>query len=209
MTDYPLSDLPILILAAGQSRRMRGRDKLMEVVDGTPLIARQAARARAATTGAVLAALPPAPHARRAALAGLDIEMVDVPDAAMGMSASLRRGLESLPKDTQAAMVLLADLPELTTSDMISVLRAVDLSGKARIWRATTSDGAPGHPIVFASDLFAPLMSLSGDTGGAEIIMANRDITKLVPLPANHARRDLDTPEDWADWRAGRCKRDH
>jgi len=22
-----------------------------------------------------------------------------------------------------------------------------------------------------------------------------------VPLPGDHATRDLDTPEDWADWR--------
>ena len=37
-----MSNFPILILAAGQSRRMRGRDKLMEVVEGQPLIRRQA-----------------------------------------------------------------------------------------------------------------------------------------------------------------------
>ncbi len=43
----PLS-LPILILAAGASTRMRGRDKLMEPVEGRPLIRRQAEMARAA-----------------------------------------------------------------------------------------------------------------------------------------------------------------
>ena len=30
--------IPILILAAGASRRMRGQDKLLQVVDGMPLL---------------------------------------------------------------------------------------------------------------------------------------------------------------------------
>ncbi|MBS8271860.1 nucleotidyltransferase family protein, partial [Halomonas litopenaei] len=31
-----MANIPILILAAGRSRRMRGRDKLLEDVDGLP-----------------------------------------------------------------------------------------------------------------------------------------------------------------------------
>ena len=53
-----MSDIPILLLAAGSSSRMRGRDKLMEEVDGVPLIARAAGIARAATEGAVIVTLP-------------------------------------------------------------------------------------------------------------------------------------------------------
>ncbi|WP_370741664.1 NTP transferase domain-containing protein, partial [Pseudooceanicola lipolyticus] len=49
--------MPILLLAAGQSARMRGRDKLMERVEGRPLIRRQADIARAATSGPVIVAL--------------------------------------------------------------------------------------------------------------------------------------------------------
>ena len=200
MTQAFASQLPILLLAAGQSRRMRGRDKLMERIDGTPLILRQVTRARAATTGPVIVTLPPAPHPRYEALADLSVDKVAVPDAALGMSASLKRGLEAMPSDAPAAMVLLADLPELTTGDMMRVLAAVDLGSPTRIWRATTEAGTPGHPIVFSSDLFDALKALSGDTGGAEVIKSHRNSTEFVTLPADRALLDLDTPEDWAAW---------
>ena len=185
---------------------MRGRDKLLEPIDGTPLIVQQARRACMATDGPVIVTLPSPPHPRYDALEDLPVSKVSVPDAIDGMSASLRRGVDALPSDAPAAMVLLADLPDLTTQDMARVLAAVKPDSATRIWRATTKAGAPGHPIVFASDLFGALKGLSGDTGGADVIKANRNATQFVALPGDRALLDLDTPEDWAIWRAHRAQ---
>lgn len=195
--------LPIVILAAGQSRRMRGRDKLMETVEGRPLIRRQAEIARTTTSGPVCVTLPPGDSPRARALRGCDVTHVPVAEAASGLSASLRAGLRAIPAQTPAAMILLADLPELTVEDLCRVCAASDGPVGTLIWRGTTAQGAPGHPIVFARALFAELMALTGDTGGAEIIKKHHDKTVLIPLPGQRARRDLDTPEDWAAWRAG------
>lgn len=206
MTAAHQSDLPILVLAAGQSRRMRGRDKLLEPVEGIPLIARQTDRALAVTSGPVFVTLPPAPHARHDALLNSGAVRIEVPDAIKGLSASLRAGLGALPPDAPAVMVLLADLPDLTSRDLAQVLAAVDLTGGSKIWRATTEGGAPGHPVVFAAEIFALLMQLTGDSGGAEVMKAHQNVTTFVPLPGNRARLDLDTPEDWAAWRTGKTK---
>lgn len=194
--------LPILILAAGASRRMRGPDKLLERIDGEALLCRQVRVAKSTTRGPVLVTLPPKPHPRYEALAGQDVRIVPVPDAAEGMSASLRRGIAALPETAPAVMVLLADLPELTLQDLAQVCAHVQPGDTALIWRGATSDGAPGHPIVFRRSLFAELMALTGDTGGAEVVARHRDHVVLVPLPGDRARADLDTPEDWAAWRA-------
>ena len=91
------------------------------------------------------------------------------------MNASLRRGLSALPDTTQAVMVLLADLPELTTEDLDKVFAAVDLTGDMRIWRGTTENGAPGHPIVFHHALFNSLKQLQGDDGGSVVVKQHRD----------------------------------
>ena len=48
---------PILILAAGQSSRMRGRDKLLEPVDGVPKLRRLAIECLS-QSDAVFVALP-------------------------------------------------------------------------------------------------------------------------------------------------------
>lgn len=203
-----MANLPILILAAGQSRRMGGIDKLMQEVDGQPLIRRQAAMARAATYAAVIVALPSPPHPRYCALAGLDVTSLPVPEAEEGMNASLRTGFSALPAGSPAAMLLLADLPDLTRSDLDTVFQAVDLKSDYLIWRGATLTGAPGHPIVFSAALFDQFTRLEGDSGGRGIVAAAAGKVMLVPLPDQHARRDLDTPEDWAAWRAQRRGKD-
>jgi len=127
------ADLPILLLAAGQSRRMRGRDKLMEPVAGHPLLRLMAERALAAGIGPLLVALPPPPHPRHAALAGLELKTIDIPDAAEGLSASLRRGIGSLPPAARAVMILLADLPDLTAEDLKTVAQSFDPMSESMI----------------------------------------------------------------------------
>lgn len=195
-----MTNFPILILAAGASSRMGGQDKLLMTVDGMPLIRRQALLARSVTTGPVIVALPPRPHPRYAALDGLELTRLPVTNTAEGMNASLRAAFADLPCDAQAAMLLLGDLPELTVGDLNTVFQAVDLKSTSLIWRGATQDGKPGHPIVFAAPLFAEFARLTGDGGGREVVAAAKNRVVLVPLPGQHARRDLDTPEDWAAW---------
>ncbi|MBO6776680.1 MAG: nucleotidyltransferase family protein [Marinibacterium sp.] len=197
-----MSNFPILILAAGQSRRMQGRDKLMEEVEGQPLIRRQAEMALQATGGPVIVALPTQPHARYDALDGLDIVRLPVPDANEGMGVSLRTGFAAIPSEAQAAMLLLADLPELTAADLKTVLEAVDPDSGKLIWHATTEDSQRGHPVVFHHDLFAEFAKLSGDVGARDVVKAAGTKVAHVMLPGNRARLDLDTPEAWAAWRA-------
>lgn len=206
MKTHDLSSLPILLLAAGQSSRMRGRDKLLEDIDGVPLLRRQVERALRATDGEVLVTLPPKPHPRRDVLKGLVVTQVAVPDADLGMSTSLTRGLAAVPQTAKAVMVLLADMPEITHGDMKTVLRAVEVQKTALIWRGTTSDGVPGHPIVFARQLFKELACVTGDTGGAPVVARHKDVTALIRLPGTRARLDLDTPEAWVQWRQSRAE---
>ncbi|MCE8545974.1 nucleotidyltransferase family protein [Ruegeria pomeroyi] len=197
-----MKPIPILLLAAGRSRRMGGADKLMQEIDGMPLLRRTALRAL--KVAPVIVAVPPAPHPRHDALAGLPVDIVAVPDADEGMNASLRRAVSALPDETPAAMVLLADLPDLTSDDLTLVLGAIDFSTKNLIWRGATASRHPGHPVVFHRALFPALLELTGDAGAQSVVQAHRDRLVLVPLPGAHARTDLDTPEAWADWRAKR-----
>lgn len=194
-------DLPILLLAAGQSRRMRGRDKLMEPIAGQPLLRRTAERALAAGIGPLLVTLPPPPHPRYAALTGLDLSAIAVPEAAEGLSASLRRGIEALPPASPAVMILLADLPDLTANDLRIVAQSFDPTSKNLIWRGASA-GIPGHPVILSRALFPELQALVGDTGAQPVLRRHSERMTLVPLPETHALCDLDTPEAWAAWRA-------
>ena len=200
MKEQP-SEIEILVLAAGASRRMLGRDKLLEMVgDDTPLLAHVVGQA--CDTGyQVNVTLPLAQPARNAAISGFDVRVIDVPDADMGMSASLR-AFASITAQHPAVLVVLADMPELTTDDMNTIIDAYHATGGDQIIRATDASGTPGHPVIFPPRLVGRFAELIGDTG-ARSLMRGEDI-RLVALPGRHATTDLDTPEDWAKWRATR-----
>ncbi len=192
--------VPILILAAGGSTRMAPRDKLTEMVEGQPLLCRTARRALA-TEAPVLVVLPPDRPDRDRAVEGLDLIRVLAVEAAQGMTASLRAGLAALPPGATGVMVLPADMPDLDTPDLRRLLEGF-AAEPARILRGAGQDGTPGHPVIFPADLFPELMALAGDEGGRSVIARHRGRLRLVPLPGDRALVDLDTPEDWAAWRA-------
>jgi molybdenum cofactor cytidylyltransferase len=192
--------LSILILAAGSSSRMRGTDKLLERIDGAPQIAR-ITRAALATGCATFVALPPDRPLRAQAVAGLPVTQIPIPDADEGMGASLRTAAGRIPDGP--LMILLADLADLTPADLQTMITAHKAAPGALL-RGAAQDGAPGHPAIIPADLRPALRSLAGDAGARDLFRAHPDRLRLVPLPANHATTDLDTPEDWAAWRASR-----
>lgn len=185
----------IVLLAAGASSRMLGADKLLEPVDGMPLLRRQALAALA-TGLPVLVALPAPDAARGGALDGLAVERVPVPDAGRGMGHSIAAAARAAPDGCPIA-ILAADMPGLGTSEINSVTRAFR-TDPDRIWRGM-SYGTPGHPVIFPARFRAELASLTGDTGARALIV--REGALPVPLAGDAAILDLDTPEAWLAWR--------
>jgi CTP:molybdopterin cytidylyltransferase MocA len=178
---------------------MRGGDKLMEEVGGEPLL-RQAAREAIATGLRVIVALRPDRAERAAALDGLAVERVIVPDPDAGMSASLRTAVAAAPEGAPVA-VLLADMPDIRSSDLTALVDVFEKAGSDTIVRAASQDGQPGQPVIFPARLRSELLALAGDAGGRDIL--RREALMLVPLPGRRALTDLDTPEDFAAWRSG------
>lgn len=184
-----------LILAAGQSSRMGGPDKLLELVDGEPLLARQVARAL--SIGPTFVTLPSADHPRRGVLP----HAAQVVAVRGQMSDSIKAGIAALPDDVMGVMILPADMPDITAEDIQAVHDTAHTT-KAPLVRAATQDGLAGHPIYFAASLFPRFKDLTGDRGAFRLTAGLNAQTELVPLPRNRARLDLDTPDDWAAYRA-------
>ncbi|MDJ0822059.1 MAG: nucleotidyltransferase family protein [Paracoccaceae bacterium] len=196
-----MGGIAVLIPAAGFGTRMRGEDKLLHEVAGMPLLRRQALHALEAGDH-VAVTLPAYDHPRAKALNGLPVQIVEVPDADAGMSSSLRRGVGRLPRGMAAVMILPADMPDITESDMALLVSGFRATPHPMLQQGTAADGTPGHPVLFPADCFPALMTLTGDYGARDVLRANRHRLRLVALPDRHALTDLDTPEAWAAWRA-------
>ena len=201
--------LAALVLAAGQSGRMKGADKLLEPIDGKPLLAHVLDQVATAPLEGCYMALPTrGAHAETRKLLverhSSAPQIVSVSDADEGMAASLRRGIAALPSEIDGVVLLLADMPEITTKDIARLAMAFDPDEGCEIVRATSQDGQPGHPVLFGRRYFETLQRLSGDRGAKDVVAEAEAFgsTVDVALGGDRALVDLDTPEAWAAWRA-------
>ncbi len=195
-----MSAVAIILPAAGASSRMKGRDKLLETVDGQPVLVLLVRRALATGADVIVAVTSP-DHPRAKALAGLPVTLVPVPDAAAGMGHSLAAAAAVVSQDHEAVVILPADMPEITTDDLLRMIAAWQETPPMAILRGAAADGRPGHPVVIPRMHLPALTRLSGDQGAKRILSENPGMVRLVPLPDQHALVDLDTQTDWENWR--------
>ena len=193
-----MTGILVLIPAAGASRRMRGADKLLEPVGGQPML-RHVAEQAVETGLPVLVTLPQCHSARHDALAALAVAQQEV-DGTEGMAASIRAGVTAAQvAGADGLLVMLADMPEIDTA-MLTTLIAAFAAEPAAVHRAAAADGTPGNPVVIPARLFPALHGVTGDAGARQVVA--REAARLCPLPGRAALTDLDTPEDWAEWRS-------
>ncbi|MEM8570817.1 MAG: nucleotidyltransferase family protein [Pseudomonadota bacterium] len=193
-----------LILAAGASRRMDGRDKLLEDVGGRPILRAVAQEALASAVCEVLIVLPPQNRDRLAAVAGLDVRVVEAVGCEAGMGASLAAGITALPGETDAVLIMLADMPDVSAGDMGRIIAAYDPRQGREICRAVTRSGEIGHPVLFGRRFFADLAALKSEEGGRTIVRHHFDAVVDVVTTGRSAVTDLDTQRDWIAWRSAR-----
>jgi nicotine blue oxidoreductase len=110
--------------------------------------------------------------------------LVECPDWEQGPGASLRCGLAALSAETEAAVVCLADGPNLSPEAVARVVAAWR-EGEADVV-AASYDGDRGHPVVLGRRVWA---SVPDD--GMRALPA-----VLVPCDDLGAPGDVDSPED-------------
>jgi len=192
----------IVLLAAGASRRMRGRDKLLEQIDGTPLLRRVADVAWSSTASEIVIVLGAQADARFAVLESLPFRIRRNPEWETGMASSIRRGIESLDPGVDAALIMLGDMPDIRAEMLNRMIDAFDPNQGVDIVRPVSASGPVGNPVLFGRRHFPALMALTGDTGAKSVIAASTESVLDFPTPDDSTLVDLDTPEAWDAWRS-------
>ncbi|WP_137156228.1 molybdopterin-binding/glycosyltransferase family 2 protein [Rhizobium sp. FKL33] len=183
-----------VILAAGQGRRMgpEGKHKLLALFGGETLARRSARTAKEAGFERPLVVTGHRAGEIEAAIDGLDCRTVFNPAYEEGMASSLRAGL-SAAEGADGLLVLLADMPALTSADIAQLTRAFVEAGGTSIVRAV-SNGKRGNPVILPKAVFPAVMRLEGDIGARPIIeKSGLPVIDVEIGPAAHL--DTDTPE--------------
>lgn len=196
-----------VLLAAGQSSRMRGRDKLLELIDGVEQLSRMVDICDK-HVDCLAITVPSLAHPRTALLSQRHVPL-PVPQAALGLSASIKVAVQwAINTNVDHLMILPSDMPDIDSDD-IAAIQKMTLQNPKNIIQGTTQSGKPGHPVSFPNDIFPDLTKLVGDQGAKPVLQVNKDRIIQVTLTGSHAITDLDTPEDWDEWRLVRSNSTH
>jgi len=183
-----------VVLAAGTSTRM-GQNKLFMRLDGEALVRRAVERASKAGFDPLIVVLGHEADLVQQALEGIRYRPVLNPEYALGVNSSLRAGIRAASgTDARAAVVILADMPFVTTA-MIETLVATYRRSEAPL---VISDyqGVNAPPMLYDRSLFGELVALEGQGCGKHVVKRHQHEAEVAPWPVE-ALTDLDVPEDF------------
>lgn len=190
-----------IVLAAGRSSRMAPRNKLLELVEGKPIVARVAEAALGSGARPVIVVNGFEASRVAAALGDLEVTIVHNPAHAEGLSTSLRTGLQALPADSDGALILLGDMPEIESSDLETLMAAFAADQRQAIC-VPVRHGRRGNPVLWGAAYFAEMMSLSGDMGAKPLMARHQECVTEVPAASDGIFADVDTLSDLARLKA-------
>ncbi len=179
-----------------------GRNKLLVEIDGEPLVRTIVRRAIEADLDPVVVVTGHDRERVIAALEELPCHHEHNSAHAGGMTTSLRAGVAALPSDVDAALMILGDMP-LVTSVMMGILIKTFRSSEVEIVLSRYGEvNAP--PTLFCREVFPELLDLPNDQSPRSVVERHTQSTSIVNWPES-CLKDLDRPEDLEELVAGRA----
>lgn len=183
-----------VVLAAGQSRRMGPRNKLLLEVGGVALVRTVVDAARSSACEGIVVVTGHQGDSVARAVEGPSVRLVRCERYAEGLSASLAAGIAALPGDCDAALICLGDMPAVRAAHMDALIAAFD-PVEGRSICVPTFQGKRGNPVLWGRQFFGELMNIRGDTGARHLIGEYADAVCEVPTTDPGILTDIDSPE--------------
>jgi molybdenum cofactor cytidylyltransferase len=184
--------IAVLLLAAGSSTRM-GENKMAMQVGGETLLRRAAKTALASGLDPVMVITGHECERAETQLDGLACETVFNPDHATGIHTSVRAGIDALPRDVDATVVMLADMP-FVTDGMLADLQRTYRGSAAPLVISRYGGEVKAPPMLYDRSLF-PELRVMKQRCGREVVKRHLEEALTLEWPIE-ALADIDTPED-------------
>ncbi|UHQ96153.1 nucleotidyltransferase family protein [Natrinema halophilum] len=183
-----------VVLAAGTSDRYGSKNKLLETIDGTPLIRHAVATLVESSAAPVTVVLGYDRERVRRVLSEYDVDYQYNESYENGQSTSVRTGISAArERDSDAVVFALGDMPAVSPTT-VDLLVSAYQSGCGSVLTAGY-DGTRGNPVLFDSRHFDSLGSVSGDVGG-RTVLRNASDAAIVETGDPGVLRDVDRPGD-------------
>lgn len=207
-----MKQIDAIVLAAGLSRRMGAPKLLLPWRDGTVLgatlanVLASAVRQVVVVTGGYRLKVesviqnhtPPLDSLRKTDASPSIVSTVHNPAFATGeMLSSLKVGLNALDQEVDGCLVVLGDMPLVTSATINLAVEALQTHALV----APIYEGRRGHPVGFGRTLFPQFLNLPPQGAPRDVIRAHRQQMHLIDVDTESVLIDLDTKEKYEQWR--------
>ncbi|MCY4149484.1 MAG: nucleotidyltransferase family protein [Gammaproteobacteria bacterium] len=188
------SSIAAIVLAAGRSTRMDCGNKLLADIGGKPMLHRTLSAIEGISLQQVVVVTGFQSNQIKESISQYPVGIVHNPHYRQGLSTSLRAGILSLADSVSAAIVFLADMPDLT-ADVTQRLVYAHLNSASKICIPVFC-ARRGNPILWPRQFFGDLVSIRGDVGGRHLVRKFSRQVQEVPVQSNSIFNDIDTSQD-------------
>ena len=179
--DESRRDLTIcaILLAAGSSERFGEHNKLLEPIEGEPMVRRSVAVLLESTVDEIAVVVGHEADVVERAIAGIPGCILQNAQHDEGIGTSIHRGVEhAIRIDADAVLVSLADMPFVKPSTITRLIAAYGAGLGDPL--APTYRGKRGNPVLFGRQYFEPLRSVAPDSGGRDIITSSPTTARIT-----------------------------
>jgi len=185
----------IIVLAAGLSTRFK-RNKLLEQVNGQPLIRGVVSAALGSKAEEVVVVLGYQAEKVRSVLKGLRCKLAVNEEFRKGQSSSVKVGVRATSKDARAILILPGDVALITSKAIDKVIDEYLRTGGLIV--VASHKGVAGHPILFDRSLFPEVLRVREKSKGLKaVVYRHRNQVRLAEVGSDVVLYDFDTADDF------------
>ena len=193
-----MNTISAIVLAAGESRRMGGANKLLLPVGGVPALRRVVETLTAGGLQEIVVVLGYQRELLAPLLDGLDVRTVFNERFRDGQMTSVWAGMSALSRPCDGVMICLGDQPLLTPSDLMALIAAFAEIGDRSIL-VPIYLGQRGNPIILSYKHRDSILAGGRNLGCKHLIERNPELVATFATDSDHFVLDIDTPKAYQE----------
>ena len=185
-----------IVLAAGQSKRMGGDNKLIKKYNKKYLINHIVATLIKSKVNKIIVVLGfQSSKVRKIIVKNKKINFVFNKNYKSGMASSIKVGLRRISKRSIGFLIVQADMPKISRKIINKLYEAIKSKDKEIF--VPTYKRKLGNPVGFKYSMLKTLKKIKGDKGAKKIIKKNKKKLYLIKVNSKSIFNDLNTPRDF------------
>ena len=185
-----------ILLAAGQSRRIKSENKLTKLYKKKPLLNHSLKALHKSKVNKVIIVLG---HQKNEVKKIIEKNKKNIlsfnKNFRKGMASSIKVGLKKVSKNDKGFIVVQSDMPFIKSSDINKIYNSI--KSKKFLVHVLKFKNKVGNPIGFDSSIVKKLKKIKGDFGAKFMVKRLKNETKFIKINNLKSFKDFDKASDF------------